>query len=113
METDTDYICSVCSESKDPRKARHEYRRLGLDEPPEPVLCKCRDVNDTIALIDRRTKASIDIVATAEGMSMQDLTDAYEDAAVVIGINYDRRGRWSCGWTRSCPRPSTRRLRRG
>lgn len=32
-------ICDVCGESKNPIMARFERRRLGLDEPPESVLC--------------------------------------------------------------------------
>lgn len=39
---ESDNICTVCGESKDPSKARFAHVRIGLDEPPEPVLCKCK-----------------------------------------------------------------------
>lgn len=34
--------CASCGESKDPSNARFAHVRLGLDEAPEPVVCKCK-----------------------------------------------------------------------
>ncbi|KAF2858801.1 hypothetical protein K470DRAFT_220433 [Piedraia hortae CBS 480.64] len=37
------HICPICNESRDPARVRFAHVRLGLDEPPEPILYKCRD----------------------------------------------------------------------
>lgn len=35
-------LCKVCGESKDKNKARFVHVRLGLDEAPEPIWCRCK-----------------------------------------------------------------------
>lgn len=52
MDTDTNrHICAICGESKGPSKARFEHRRLSLDNPPKPVVCKCKTPNKVLSSI--------------------------------------------------------------
>ncbi|EMC97272.1 hypothetical protein BAUCODRAFT_68752 [Baudoinia panamericana UAMH 10762] len=48
------HICPICHESKDPHRARFAHVRLGLGEPPEPVLCKCKDPMTIITSVQQK-----------------------------------------------------------
>ena len=37
--------CPICGKSKTVEGATFAHVRLGLDEPPEPILCRCRPMN--------------------------------------------------------------------
>ena len=43
--------CPTCGLSKDPETADLMHTRLGLDEPPEPLVCKCKPMNESIEII--------------------------------------------------------------
>lgn len=65
ISSDTSHICPGCGGSRDPTKARFEHRRLGLDEPLEPVLCKCVSPSkafDTVSVSYTETMDQINIV---------------------------------------------------
>jgi len=38
-------ICPICHESRYPSRAKFVHVRPGLNEPPEPVMCRCRDTS--------------------------------------------------------------------
>lgn len=50
-------LCPSCGESKDPSNARFVHARLGLDEAPEPVVCKCKPDHVIISGIMRKVSA--------------------------------------------------------
>jgi len=47
-------LCPSCGESKNPINARVAHVRLGLDEAPEPIVCKCRPDNEIMSGIMRK-----------------------------------------------------------
>lgn len=51
-------ICPTCRRSTTVDGAEFVHVRLGLDEPPEPLLCKCKSPTDTINGIVRRCVAT-------------------------------------------------------
>jgi DNA-directed RNA polymerase subunit K/omega len=64
-------VCSVCKRSKTVEGAVFAHVRMGLDEPPEPLLCKCRPMNvildeimnkyaTTLAVANRATHGYMD-----------------------------------------------------
>ena len=67
----TNDVCPTCSRSKTVEGAVFAHVRLGLDEPPEPLLCKCRPMNvildeimnkyaTTLAVANRATHGYMD-----------------------------------------------------
>lgn len=70
---DDSHICKICGESKDPSKARFEHRRLGLDEPPEPVVCRCRDPATIFGSITSKITSVMSITKVREDMTMESL----------------------------------------
>lgn len=63
-------LCPTCGESKTVKGARFEHVRLGLDEAPEPVLCKCKKQSDYLTGIMRRMQDVERVVSMSGGMSM-------------------------------------------
>ncbi len=82
MQRDTDSnVCLICGESKDASTARFVHVRLGLDEPPEPVLCKCKDPIKIITSIQDKIEATIHIKDSVPGTVMDSLAEMSIDTA--------------------------------
>ncbi|KAM4056699.1 hypothetical protein HRG_003567 [Hirsutella rhossiliensis] len=91
-----EHTCAVYGESKDPTKARFVRRRIGLDEPPGPVLvlCKYRSPDVIFESIMSSLNKFINSVRSAyETMSDFDLASMMEGvgaSGVIDERNYDR-----------------------
>ncbi len=85
--TNDDHICKICGESKDPTKARFEHRRIGLDEPPEPVLCRCRDPGDIFASIVSKIKSVTAIANTMDDVTMESLSHPTPNMVTIESIS--------------------------
>lgn len=82
-----DHICPICHESKDPSKARFVHVRLGLDEPPEPVLCKCKDPMKIIASIREKIEQANVVKDSIPGTMMDSLAELNIDAAHIDSMS--------------------------
>src|SRR5947207_10663510 len=40
-----------CGRSRDQDHATYEHVRLGMDEPPEMMMCRCKDANEIVQMI--------------------------------------------------------------
>lgn len=67
--------CPTCGESKTLEGARFEHVRLGLDEPPEPIICKCKKQEEYMVAIMKRVQEVSRITTTLSGMRMNMLQD--------------------------------------
>lgn len=67
------HICSICGESRDISKARFAHVRIGLDEPPEAVVCKCKDPIEIINMITNKytTTKRIEVSAMDNDMDTE------------------------------------------
>lgn len=81
------HICPICGESKDPSKARFEHRRIGLDEPPEPVVCKCRDPNSIFASIVAKVNSVTAVTRTVDNMTMESLPHPTPNMVMIEAIS--------------------------
>ncbi|KAK7937813.1 uncharacterized protein PG986_014681 [Apiospora aurea] len=71
METKTNPdICENCGESRNPKTARFEHRRIGLNEPPEPVLCRCRDPTELFESMKRKIALTTEHIKTLDNTTM-------------------------------------------
>ncbi|KAM4067550.1 hypothetical protein HRG_001445 [Hirsutella rhossiliensis] len=84
---DNSHICKICGESKDPTKARFEHRRIGLDEPPEPVLCKCRDPDTIFSSIMARVSSVTSITETDSSMTMESLSYPSPNMVIIESVS--------------------------
>jgi len=64
------HLCPLCGESKDVSRARVEHVRLGLDEPPEPILCMCKTPNEVMDGITTRMADVSSVLRTSKNMTM-------------------------------------------
>lgn len=95
-----DHVCSTCGEIKDLSKARFVHVRIGLDEPPKPVVCKCKDPIEIFNMAANKYAATKAI--EAKGM------DSYMDKEVPR-IWADSESTLPCRcWPWSWTNPSTR-----
>lgn len=78
------HICLICGESKDPSKAGFEHRRVGLDEPPEPVVCECRDRNTIFDSVMSKFRAPI--IDTIDNTMMETLPNPSPNMVIVESI---------------------------
>jgi hypothetical protein len=69
----TKNMCPICGEDKNPRTARHEQVRLGLDEPPEPVVCRCKDPMVIMESVRNKMAATSSIVDVVQNTTMESL----------------------------------------
>lgn len=67
--------CPTCGESKTLEGARFEHVRLGLDEPPEPIVCKCKKQEEYMFAIMRRVQDASRITSSSTGIRMDTLPD--------------------------------------
>ena len=58
----TDNMCPVCGRSRTVEGAVFAHVRVGLDEPPEPLLCKCRPMNAILDEIMNKYAATLAVV---------------------------------------------------
>lgn len=79
--------CPTCGESKTIEGARFEHVRLGLDEPPEPIVCKCKSQDEHMVAIMDRIKKTSAITTMMSGMSMNTLPSTNINPFEVTWIN--------------------------
>lgn len=65
--------CPTCGLSKDPDTADFVHTRIGLDEAPEPLLCKCKPANETINAIMKRIQDIDRFSITRASMKMNSI----------------------------------------
>lgn len=75
-------LCEICGESRNPATARFEHRRLGLDEPPEPVLCRCRNQDEIFTSIMHKVQSVTAVTTIMENMTIDSL--AYPSPNMVM-----------------------------
>lgn len=78
---------ALCGESKDPRKARVAHVRLGLDEPPEPVVCKCKPTQSIVLEVMNRFMASDNITNVVRNSSMGAVAKTNLNPIVVTSVS--------------------------
>lgn len=84
-------ICTTCGESKTIEGARFEHVRIGLDEPPEPVLCRCKSQKDYVSSIERRILDAASITTMNSGMTMNQLVSANVNPAEIMSVEPDAK----------------------
>jgi hypothetical protein len=80
-------ICETCRESKTLEGARFEHVRLGLDEPPEPIICKCKRQDEYIKAIMDRIREASSITTINTGMRMNSLPSANINALEIVSVD--------------------------
>ncbi|GKT67190.1 hypothetical protein ColTof4_13580 [Colletotrichum tofieldiae] len=53
-----DYICRFCGLARIKSKAEYKDVKIGLDQAPELLLCKCKPPEDSIISIKQRTMSA-------------------------------------------------------
>ncbi|KAL9122248.1 MAG: hypothetical protein Q9187_001200 [Circinaria calcarea] len=86
MNTNGD-ICTICGESRNPHTARYEHVRLGLDEPPEPVLCKCKEPVKILESIRNKIEHTFSIVDVVQNTTMESLASPSLNMVLVDGVS--------------------------
>ena len=87
METKTNPdICGNCGESRNPKTARFEHRRIGLDEPPGPVLCRCRDPTELFEAMKRKIALTTEHIKTLDNTTMLLLPSTNPNMVMVDSI---------------------------
>lgn len=91
MEVDENsHVCSVCHESKDLSRARFAHVRLGLDDPPEPVLYKCKDSTSIINSIQDKIAKTEETQDWVTSTTMDSLADINVNAALIDSVSGKR-----------------------
>lgn len=83
----TGNVCERCGESKDASTARFVHVRLGLDEPPEPILCKCKDPMIVLDSIRSKTASAISCISVDPNVTIEVLPDPVIDSVLLDVVN--------------------------
>lgn len=79
--------CPTCGESKTVDGARFEHVRLGLDEPPEPIICKCKDPNEVVYGIRTRIADAFRVINLERSRTMDEIPHPDINAVKVTSVN--------------------------
>ncbi|KAM3497497.1 hypothetical protein MY10362_009158 [Beauveria mimosiformis] len=79
--------CPACGLSKNPDTADLVHVRLGLDEPPEPLLCKCKPVHETVYNVLNKTREALACVNLNVRQTMDTVLKADINTARVVSVS--------------------------
>jgi hypothetical protein len=77
----------MCSESKDASRARFVHVRLGLDEPPEPMVCKCKDPSMMLDSIARNYATAVSTMTIIPNTTVDLLPSAIMNAVEIRSLS--------------------------
>lgn len=80
-------VCETCRESTTVEGARFEHVRLGLDEPPEPIVCKCKRQDEYIKAIMDRIKEASSITTMSTSVRMNSLPSANINPLEIVSVD--------------------------
>lgn len=79
--------CMTCGKSKTLEGADFIHVRLGLDEPPEPDLCKCKSQDEYVDAIKRRVVQTSGITTINISESMYSLPDPNVNSLEIVSVD--------------------------
>ncbi|OAP53753.1 hypothetical protein AYL99_12037 [Fonsecaea erecta] len=72
---------------QEPGDGRYEHVRLGLDEPPEPVLCKCRNLVRILESVSRKVASTAAITNASDNMTMESLPHPSVNMVTIYAVS--------------------------
>jgi hypothetical protein len=79
--------CPTCGLSKDPETADLVHVRLGLDEAPEPLVCKCKPSYESVAMISTKMIDALAYGNIDPRMNVDNIVNVNINTAVVASIS--------------------------
>ena len=86
MQTN-DYIYFVCGKSRNPNKAEVAHVRLGLNEPPEPVMCRFKSPGEVVQGLISKTAGIHNIISVKQGVNMDMNAKPSLNAVIITSIS--------------------------
>ena len=80
-------ICPTCARSKTVEGAKFVHVRLGLDEPPEPLLCKCKEQSEIIRSIMARTASATRVMRLSTNATMDTIPKMNMDSVMIRSVS--------------------------
>lgn len=79
--------CTVCGRSKTVDGADFVHVRLGLDEPPEPLLCKCKSPIDMVHIMQNKFSDAASMVAGDSTKHMNTVPPPNVNAVIIESLS--------------------------
>lgn len=79
--------CPTCGLSRNPETADLVHVRLGLDEPPEPLVCKCKPAHEIMNSIMSKTRNALRCVNMGSRVTMETSLSINVNTAMVVNVS--------------------------
>ncbi|TLS20633.1 uncharacterized protein PpBr36_11066 [Pyricularia pennisetigena] len=79
--------CTVCGRSKTVDRADFVHVRLGLDEPPEPLLCKCKSPIDMVHTVQNKFSDAASMVSGDSTRYMNTVPPPNVNAVIIKSLS--------------------------